>query len=237
MTAVTTVADDLLPSGSRRPGRAQAGRGRSTMNVTAIVLVTAAVFVWGVVSARLERADLTLPSSSSPWGRRWRPSALVDASSAPETLRPLARSLSSGCSSPTPHGCRRRSSSRSGTVRAAAGHCPAPDDRVRLGTGCLALPRVQSLAGPLRWSRHGSHRCGARRPRRDQHGGALASPPTPHRRERPQRRNRHAHRHGRNRGGGSHRGTRGGRGCWQRGRRAGDRCGDRRGGRRCGGGC
>ena len=60
------------------------------MNVTAIVLVTAAVFVWGVVSARLERADLTAPVFFVAMGAALAAFGLVDASSAPETLRPLA---------------------------------------------------------------------------------------------------------------------------------------------------
>jgi NhaP-type Na+/H+ or K+/H+ antiporter len=56
---------------------------------TAVVLVAAAVFVWGAVSARLERADLTAPIVFTAVGAALAGAGFVHASSAPETLRPL----------------------------------------------------------------------------------------------------------------------------------------------------
>ena len=45
------------------------------MELVALVLVTAAIFVWGAVSARLERADLSAPIVFTLVGRCWRSSA------------------------------------------------------------------------------------------------------------------------------------------------------------------
>jgi len=59
------------------------------MEGTAFVVVAAAVFVWGAVSARLERADLTAPIVFTAVGAALAGLDLVHASSAPETLRPL----------------------------------------------------------------------------------------------------------------------------------------------------
>lgn len=59
------------------------------MDVTAVLLVTATVFVWGTVSARLERADLTGPIVFVAIGGALAAFGLVDMPSAPETLRPL----------------------------------------------------------------------------------------------------------------------------------------------------
>ena len=59
------------------------------MHVTAVVLVTAAVFGWGLVSARLERADLSAPIVFMVIGAALAAFGLVDAPSAPETLKPL----------------------------------------------------------------------------------------------------------------------------------------------------
>jgi sodium/hydrogen antiporter len=59
------------------------------MNVTAVVLITAAVFGWGLVSARLERADLTAPIVFMVIGAALAAFGWVDAPSAPEALTPL----------------------------------------------------------------------------------------------------------------------------------------------------
>jgi sodium/hydrogen antiporter len=59
------------------------------MDVTAVAVVAAAVFVWGVVSARLERADLTAPIVFVAVGAVLAGLGLVDAPSAPEDLKPL----------------------------------------------------------------------------------------------------------------------------------------------------
>lgn len=59
------------------------------MELTAALVITAAIFLWGVVSARLERADLTAPivfvavGGLAAWG------GLVDAGNEPEALLPL----------------------------------------------------------------------------------------------------------------------------------------------------
>jgi NhaP-type Na+/H+ or K+/H+ antiporter len=56
---------------------------------TAFVVVTGLVFVWGAVSARLERADLTAPIVFTAVGAALAGLGLVHGSSAPETLAPL----------------------------------------------------------------------------------------------------------------------------------------------------
>ncbi|MGY1660884.1 cation:proton antiporter [Geodermatophilus sp. SYSU D00705] len=55
----------------------------------AVLVVAAAVFLWGVVSARLERADLSAPIVFVVVGAGLAAAGLVDASAAPETLTPL----------------------------------------------------------------------------------------------------------------------------------------------------
>ena len=59
------------------------------MSVTVILIVTATIFVWGTVSARLERADLTAPIVFVAVGSLLAASGLIDAPSAPETFKPL----------------------------------------------------------------------------------------------------------------------------------------------------
>jgi len=55
----------------------------------AVVLITATIFVWGTVSARLERADLTAPIVFTLVGALLVVAGLVDTPSAPVALRPL----------------------------------------------------------------------------------------------------------------------------------------------------
>jgi NhaP-type Na+/H+ or K+/H+ antiporter len=59
------------------------------MGITAVFIVTATIFVWGLVSARLTRADLTAPIVFVAVGALEAGVGLVDAPSAPETLKPL----------------------------------------------------------------------------------------------------------------------------------------------------
>jgi sodium/hydrogen antiporter len=59
------------------------------MDMTAVLIVMATVFVWGAVSARLERADLTAPIVFVTIGGLLAASDLVDGPSDPETLKPL----------------------------------------------------------------------------------------------------------------------------------------------------
>jgi NhaP-type Na+/H+ or K+/H+ antiporter len=59
------------------------------MELLAVVLVTAAIFLWGTVSARLERADLSAPIVFTLIGALLVVLGLVDAPSAPVTLKPL----------------------------------------------------------------------------------------------------------------------------------------------------
>lgn len=54
-----------------------------------ILLVTGAIFVWGLVSARLERADLTAPIAFTVVGAALAGLGFVDSQRAPETLKPL----------------------------------------------------------------------------------------------------------------------------------------------------
>ena len=59
------------------------------MEVTALVVVAAVVFVWGAVSARVERADLTAPIVFTTLGAALAGFDLVRSSSVPEMMKPL----------------------------------------------------------------------------------------------------------------------------------------------------
>ena len=54
------------------------------MSVTAVVVVAATIFAWGLISARLERADLTAPIVFVAVGAILAALGLIDISSAPE---------------------------------------------------------------------------------------------------------------------------------------------------------
>ncbi|WP_344243469.1 cation:proton antiporter [Actinocorallia libanotica] len=57
--------------------------------MTAVMIIMAVVFLWGVVSARLERADLTAPIVFTAAGGLLAATGLITGPSAPEVLRPL----------------------------------------------------------------------------------------------------------------------------------------------------
>jgi NhaP-type Na+/H+ or K+/H+ antiporter len=57
--------------------------------MTTALVVTASLFLWGLVSARFERADLTAPIVFVIVGATLAAVGLVDSSSAPENLRPV----------------------------------------------------------------------------------------------------------------------------------------------------
>ena len=59
------------------------------MEESALIVVAAAIFLWGAVSAALERSDLTAPIVFTAIGAALAGLDLVHASSAPETLKPL----------------------------------------------------------------------------------------------------------------------------------------------------
>ena len=59
------------------------------MDTTAILVIAATVFLWGTVSSRLERADLTAPIVFVLIGGLMAATGLVDGPAAPETLKPL----------------------------------------------------------------------------------------------------------------------------------------------------
>lgn len=59
------------------------------VELTAALVITAAIFLWGVVSARLERADLTAPIVFVAVGGLAAWAGLVDAGEEPEALLPL----------------------------------------------------------------------------------------------------------------------------------------------------
>jgi NhaP-type Na+/H+ or K+/H+ antiporter len=59
------------------------------VDTAAVLIVTATIFVWGAVSARLTRADLTAPIVFVAVGALLAAGDLVDAPSAPETFKPL----------------------------------------------------------------------------------------------------------------------------------------------------
>jgi NhaP-type Na+/H+ or K+/H+ antiporter len=62
---------------------------RCGMDMAAVLIVMATIFLWGVVSARLARADLTAPIVFVAAGGALAAVDLIDAPSAPETLTPL----------------------------------------------------------------------------------------------------------------------------------------------------
>lgn len=59
------------------------------MESVVLVVVAAVVFVWGALSARLERADLTAPIVFMAVGAALAGLDLIHASSAPELMKPL----------------------------------------------------------------------------------------------------------------------------------------------------
>ena len=59
------------------------------MGTTAILLITVVLFLWGVLSGRLERADLTAPIVFVAVGGLFAATGLVDAPSLTQTLKPL----------------------------------------------------------------------------------------------------------------------------------------------------
>lgn len=60
------------------------------MDELAVLLVAAAIFLWGAVASRLERADLAAPIVFTLLGAGLVALGLVEAAGAPETLKPLA---------------------------------------------------------------------------------------------------------------------------------------------------
>ena len=59
------------------------------MGTTAVLLITVVLFLWGVLSGRLERADLTAPIIFVAVGGLFAATGLVDAPSLTQTLKPL----------------------------------------------------------------------------------------------------------------------------------------------------
>lgn len=59
------------------------------MDLTAVLVIAATIFLWSVFSARLTRADLTAPIAFVLVGGALAALGLVDAPEAPQTLRPL----------------------------------------------------------------------------------------------------------------------------------------------------
>jgi NhaP-type Na+/H+ or K+/H+ antiporter len=54
-----------------------------------VLVIAAAIFLWGVLSARLERADLSAPILSVAVGAVLAAAGLIGTPTAPETLKPL----------------------------------------------------------------------------------------------------------------------------------------------------
>jgi NhaP-type Na+/H+ or K+/H+ antiporter len=67
----------------------EADPGRLDMDMEAVLIVMATIVVWGLVSARLTRADLSAPIVFVAVGGLLAATDLVDGPSAPETLTPL----------------------------------------------------------------------------------------------------------------------------------------------------
>ena len=151
-----------------------------------------AVFGWGLVSARLERADLTAPIVFTALGAAVVGLDLVDSHRAPETLKPLVEVtlvwvLFSDAARVRVHDLRHDA----GRVLRLLGVGLPLTVAGGLGPGRVAVLRPGPVAGAARRRGAGADRRGAGRPRGDQPGGAVADPSADHRRERPQRRDRH----------------------------------------------
>ena len=78
----------LLESGNPQAGPTEASTDPS-WKLTALVLITAALFAWALVSARLQQADLTAPMVFIAVGAALNWSGLVDGSAPPEAVTPL----------------------------------------------------------------------------------------------------------------------------------------------------
>jgi sodium/hydrogen antiporter len=59
------------------------------MQATAMLITSAVIFVWGIVSARLQRADMTAPIFFVVLGALMAAAGLVDAPTAPQQIKPL----------------------------------------------------------------------------------------------------------------------------------------------------
>jgi NhaP-type Na+/H+ or K+/H+ antiporter len=59
------------------------------MSLAALLIVTSAIFLWGVFSARLEHADVTAPIVFVIVGALLAAGGLVEGPAAPEALKPL----------------------------------------------------------------------------------------------------------------------------------------------------
>ena len=108
-------------------GRPHARHGPA-MDVTALVLVlvTAALFGWGLVSRRAKRADLTAPIVFVVVGAILAWMGLVETPDGPKAITPSSRSPWSGCSSRMPRACRSSSSDPTwgATFACSASACP-----------------------------------------------------------------------------------------------------------------
>ena len=163
------------------------------MDVTVVVVAMAALFAWGLLSNRLERADLTAPIVFIAVGVALAGFDLVHGTSGLEAVTPLVEVtlvwvlFSDAARLPVQQ--LRRDKGR--YLRLLAVGLPLTI-LSRMAAGGLALPRARHLAGAVRRSRARPHRRRPRHAGRDQPGRALPDPSAHHRRERPQRRHRHA---------------------------------------------
>ena len=183
------------------------------MEVTAVLIVTATIFVWGVLLGPADRADLTAPDrvrrESAPCWRAL--GARRHAASAPETPQAAGRGHP-GVGAvlrrrPRP-GPASSVATSAGTRGCSAIGLPLT---VLAGWGLAAwfFPELGVWLGAAGRGGARADRRGPRGPRGDQPGGARPDPPTDHRGERPQRRDRHAGRDARDRRGRVRRGARG----------------------------
>ena len=132
------------------------------MDVTAVLVVMAAIFVWGAFSARLQRADLTAPIVFVALGGLLAAGGLVDQHSAPERFRPLVELtlvwvlFSDAARVPF------REFRRDLAAYARLLGVGLPLERAgRLGAGGLAPARARHLAGPAGRGGPGAHGRGA----------------------------------------------------------------------------
>ena len=136
------------------------------MDVSTVAVIAAAVFVWGIVSARLERADLTAPIVFVAVGVALAGAGLVDGPAEPEALTPLveitlvwvlfsdaARLPCATCATTSgamfacsPSGCPSRSCSGGPSPR---GFCPGPGLWLALFVGAALAPTDAALGIPV----------------------------------------------------------------------------------------
>ena len=182
----------------RRPGRPATRRGGAPvehgLDTEVLVVVSACVVLWALVSGALARWSISAPLAFLVLGLvvTHGPVHLIEINPHSSTILSLAEvTLALVLFTDASRVQHPPASPRPRAPGPTARHRAAPDDRVRHGGGVRRAPGHRHLGGRLGRGHRGAHRCGTRR---HDHGGPAhpgPDPPAAQRRERPQRRDRH----------------------------------------------